>query len=84
MPSYKSMARRLEALEAEARRRETAMVAALSDEELEAQIANRPADPELEAALDALSFEQLEIVAAGKIPEEELRRWYREREAGQA
>ncbi len=38
MPSYKSMARRLEALEAEANRKEAARVAALSDEELERAI----------------------------------------------
>ncbi len=78
----KTMARRLEALEAEARRKEAARVEALSQEALEAEIARHPPDPELEAAMDALSFEQLEVVAAGKIPEEALRRWYREQEAG--
>lgn len=79
----RTIARRLEALETEARRKEVARVQALSQEELEAEIATYPPDLELEAAMDALSFEQLEIVAAGKIPEEELRRWYRERQEGQ-
>jgi acyl-CoA synthetase (AMP-forming)/AMP-acid ligase II len=80
---YRDVERRLTELEAEARRKEAARVEALSQEELEAEIARYPLDPELEAAMDALSFEQLEIVAAGKIPEKELRRWYRERQKGQ-
>jgi acyl-CoA synthetase (AMP-forming)/AMP-acid ligase II len=80
---YRDVERRLTEIEAKARRKEAARVEALSQEQLEAEIARYPPDAELAAALDALSFEQLEIVAAGKIPEKELRRWYRETQKGQ-
>jgi transposase-like protein len=76
--SYKSIARRLEVLEAEASRREQAWLEALTNEELEAHLATYPPDPELEAAVEALSDEDLKRAVAGKLSIEEVRRWYRD------
>jgi hypothetical protein len=70
-------------LEAEAGRRERAWLDTLTYEELEAHIAAFPLDDELEAAIQALSEEELELALAGNLSEEDYRRWYREREAGQ-
>ncbi len=75
--SYKSMAKRLDVLEAEASQRHRAWLEALSDEELEALIATSPPDPEMEVTIRALSDEDLERALAGKLSEEEFRRMYR-------
>ena len=74
----------MKALEARLRRVEAAantwmqrQVEAMTEAELEAFIATFPPDPELDAALDALSLADLERAARGELNDAQIRAMYR-------
>jgi hypothetical protein len=77
---YREVERRLEQLEAEARRQEQKWLESLSDEELEALCAAAP--PELRAAFDAMTDDEIEQAVRDDLDEDEIiRRYHAKRQA---
>jgi hypothetical protein len=70
--SYKPLARRLVRLEQDARARQIAWVASLSDDEFDALLQRIP--PDERAAYDAMTDDELERLAAGRMPTVEWQR----------
>jgi hypothetical protein len=70
--SYKPLARRLARLELDARARQTVWVASLSDDELDALCNRIP--PDERAAYDAMTLDELERLADGRMPNAEWQR----------
>jgi len=68
----KAIGRRLARLEQDARARQTAWVMALSDDELDAFLQRIP--PDERAAFDALTEDELERLAAGRMSNVEWQR----------
>ncbi len=64
--------RRVARLEQDARARQTACAAALSDDELDALVASIP--PDIRAAYDAMTLDELERLADGRMPKAEWQR----------
>jgi len=72
MTGYKSLACRLARLEQDAHARHTAWVASLSDDELDAFCNRIP--PDERAAYDAMTHDELERLANGRMPNAEWQR----------
>jgi hypothetical protein len=70
--NYKAIGRRLARLEQDARVRQKTWVNSLSDAELDALCKDTPADKQ--AAFDAMTDDDLERLASGRMPEAEWRR----------
>jgi hypothetical protein len=70
--SYKPLARRLVRLEQDARARQTAWVASLSDDEFDALLQRIP--PDERAAYDAMTLDDLERLANGRMQKAEWQR----------
>jgi hypothetical protein len=68
----KPLARRLARLEEDARARQTAWLLSLSDAELDALCKDTPAD--VSAAYDAMTLDELERLASGRMTEKEWQR----------
>ncbi len=68
----KAIGRRLARLEQDARARQTAWVMSLSDDELDALVASIP--PDIRAAYDAMTLDELERLADGRMPNAEWQR----------
>lgn len=74
--NIKDVDRRLARLESEARHQVWAELEALSDQELGSLLAARPPDPEFEAAVRALSDDDLDRTWAGLLSGQAIRRMY--------